>query len=498
MNNSQLIIPKSIIMKKVLFLFFAMAAISAFGQNSIPNGNFEDWNTITYESPQNYPFSSIDENIMDFISNQMLYNLVNSTDAYHGSSAVQLSTVLVGSDTAFGYMINTQPTDEDPMLWTGGIPISEKPTGLRGYYQYNTASGDSAIIIITFSKTGNNVGSYMFKLGGLHSSYTLFDFNFIPALTVTPDSMVLALISSDVMNPGFLAIGSSLTVDSISLKGISAQPALMNGDFELWQTNTIYSLADWYAGNSRGQGLAQTTDKIAGDYALELETILNDHGSVPRAEYAEVSTGYWDDNCGCLMGGFPFGNQTDTLEFYYKYAPSDLNDSAIIFLDFKSGGTIFSHFSISLGASASYQFYDVPISLFQTPDSIIITIRSTRWEDSLASSVGAILKIDEMQFRSQPLTTGISPVNFSGTFNVFPNPSADIINIEIPEAENVVYFISIRNMQGQEVLSDVFETNSDNNNLKHPIDIRGLVSGVYMITLKSKNAEISKKLIIQK
>ncbi|KKQ85963.1 MAG: hypothetical protein UT09_C0042G0005 [Parcubacteria group bacterium GW2011_GWF2_38_8] len=218
-----------------LFTFIAITcfAMYASAQTSIPNGGFEDWTSSSIEYPSYYiNNSNIEASMKGFPS-----NLVKSTDAYHGIYAVQLTSVV--ANDMFGYLYNS-PSQSDPDQWTGGAPIVGTPTGIRGYYKYNVASGDTATVIVSCRKNGNSIGMYLFNMGGNVSNYTLFDFEFQPALMEAPDSIVVAFASSDVMNERFLD-GSTLLIDSISLTGLVTQPNFFNGDFEEWTTETMYS-----------------------------------------------------------------------------------------------------------------------------------------------------------------------------------------------------------------------------------------------------------------
>ena len=148
---------------KILILNFVFISCFSFSQSSIPNGNFETWTTFSIDYPEGYPFNSNMETLFRF---NLPSNLVKSTDAYHGISAVEITTVATTTDTIFGYFLNANP-DNDPSQWTGGISYNQIPTGIRGYYKYNVATADSATIIVTFSKSGVNIGSYFFNIGGI-------------------------------------------------------------------------------------------------------------------------------------------------------------------------------------------------------------------------------------------------------------------------------------------------------------------------------------------
>jgi hypothetical protein len=249
-------------MKKFLLLLcFVYFNITIWGQNSVPNGNFETWKSGSFNYPQNYLYTS---NVSSFID-QSVFNLTRTTDSYHGTYAVQLATTTLPGDTAFAYFVNLNPTGSSPVTWHGGMAYNQKPVGIRGYYKYNVATADSGTMIIAFSNGGTNIGTYFFKIGGVQNNYTLFNFTFNPPLVTTPDSVGFGAISCKfdaVMNQPRGVAGSVLKLDSISFTGVSSQPVLMNGDFESWQTRNVIFPTQWYplGGNDQGSGISQTAD----------------------------------------------------------------------------------------------------------------------------------------------------------------------------------------------------------------------------------------------
>ncbi len=384
-------------MKRQSFLLcLVFFTITAYGQNTIPNGNFENWQTDSYDYPQNYPFTSNRESFFRF---ELPPNVVKTADAYHGSLAVKLSTIANATDTNFGYFINTNPNSGNPSEWKGGIPINQKPMGIRGYYKYNIASADSGTILLTFNKAGVNVGTYFFKIGGIYNTYQLFNFTFVPALTQTPDSVVIGIVSSDVMKGDNGVAGSVLKIDSISFTGISTQPALMGGDFELWQTEQVNKIADWYY-NDNEDGVQRTTDAYEGNYAIELKTFLGDKEQNPEARSGQISTGYWSNTCNCMKGGTPFNSQYDTVAFWYKYIPAS-TDTAEIYLEFTKNGMQVGGAGIRLNATSFYYYMEVPLYAWQLPDTVKITVQSSLWNHSSTEYVGSSLKIDHLHFKSQ-------------------------------------------------------------------------------------------------
>ncbi len=482
-------------MKKPLLILSAMCGLSygtAIAQtNSIPNGNFESWTSSTYEIPQNYVQSSNTE----ALNKNMLFNCVKSADAYHGNYAVQMTTEISAThDTVFGYLLNTNPGDGNgPSSWHGGFPYSEKPSGMRGYYQSSIASPDSGIVAAFFYKAGVMIGQYAILLSGTHTdTYILFSIPFIPALAQNPDTVIFVAASSNFGNQKSARNGSMLKLDSISFTGVTSQPALFNGDFETWQSTTLDKPNNWYlngGGNNATGGVSKTTDIAGGNgsYAVELKTYLGDNKGVPRAQGAQVSTGWYPNNCNsnCQeQGGYPYTKQIDTLVFSYKYAPID-NDSASVSLNFKKNGVqIGGGQGIFLHSSANYQYKEIPFNLGQVPDSVMVGIQSSNWNDTLPSFVGSDLKIDNIHFKSQAaLLTGIAQNNSNDNdVQFYPNPIKTFGIIEINPQINI---------QGTELrMYDVFGRTIEKivvTEHKMILDRNDLSDGIYFYELKTNN-----------
>ena len=430
---------------------------------AIPNGNFENWTSSTCDNPQYYPFNSNPQTFQ----NGVPFNVIKATDAYHGSYAIQMITEISAThDTIQGGVFNMNPdggkgqgSGQYP-AWHGGFAYNQKPTGIRGYYKSAIASPDTGRIIIMFKHSGVDTAMYFFPLYGTHSTYTPFSFAFNPPLPSTPDTVIFAILSSDPMYKSIDRNGSMLLIDSVSFTGAVSQPALFNGDFELWQTQTFIKLDNWYVngGGNGSNGVVQTTDKKAGNYAVELQTYLGDkcgnngNNCHPAAQGGYISTGYYINNCmgpNCMGGGNPFTNQIDTLAFYYKYAPVG-NDTAQCMINFKKNGINVSGSGIQLYTPAStYQYVKIGFNTMNPIDSVIVGFQSSSWRDSALTFIGSDFKIDEVHFLSQPLTTGIKIFDASVGIKIFPNPSNDGNFV----VSNVQTFDLVRvyNVYGQEV-----------------------------------------------
>jgi hypothetical protein len=469
-------------MKKLYFIFIlAVCGISTYAQNIIPNGDFEQWLTIQDEHPTGF----VTSNPQCYFKSHTPMNCVKSTDAYHGSFALELTTYL-GTDTAFGYALSADPNGGNPCQWTGGMPYTQVPTGISGYYKNNSMPGDSAGLLVAFKNNGACMGVAMMKFGGSHSSYTPF---FIPvSLLGPPDSIIFAAISSDVFSNVAIP-GSTVKFDSISFTGGVAQPAMFDGDFENWTTTNIDVPQSWMLRtNDRGAGIFQTTDVNSGTYAMEMVTFQDsrNNSGTPSAFNAGVSTGNWDSNCSCLKGGTPFTGPIDTLAFYYKYAPMG-NDSAALNTWLKNNGSFTgTGGGITLEARASYQYMEFPINTFGPADSIIVEFISSLYSDTLLSYIGSDLKLDNVHFKSQ--TTGIKK-NYSNPVTISPNPSAD--GVFMLNNVNRYDLVRVFNLYGQEVNATI---KAGDNSTR--VEIKD--KGAYFIYLNSESKVSNYKVIVTK
>ena len=387
-------------MRKQLFtLFAALASSFAFAQ-SIPNGGFENWNTTQYESPM-YFMCANDEG--DRPPGNPPYTVTKTTDAYHGSYAIKLTSTVYNGDSLQAWFANGNPGNSPA---EGGIPYSQMPTGIRFYYKSSLAAGDSAICIIIFKKNGSNIATYPFTIGSNQANYTLFSGSFSPALAQSPDTVIFGCASSNLMAHGPYP-GSTITVDSISFTGVSSQPANFNGSLEQWQTKSRSICLGWH-----GHAI-QTTDVYSGNYALQLVTDPPSFGSDP--EVGNVTTGITAQNT--TLGGYPYSNQVDTLVFYYKYLPANYpvsTDSAEVQACFKLNGSYLSCYSRRLGYAGAYTKVEIPINLGQAPDTLVLWANSSLWPAS-SSSIGSDFKLDQLYLTSQKVPISDFGLPPSGT-----------------------------------------------------------------------------------
>ncbi|HRG01295.1 MAG TPA: T9SS type A sorting domain-containing protein [Bacteroidia bacterium] len=394
-------------MKKHLLIILAFLCSGFLFSQSVPNGGFENWNTITYDDPNFYQTSNMHGNN----GAQGTVNAEKTNDAWHGNYAIKLTTKLVGNDTIFAYFADGDPGKNPPQ---GGHPYNQAPTGIRFHYKSNIMAGDSSLVLLMFKKAGVLIGQYMWAINSSQSSYTLFSKNLSPALPTTPDTVVIGIASSFPFGGNRGTPGTMIQIDSLNFTGVASQPIAFNGDLENWQSITNSQVVGWKI-NGNNQNLNyRTTDKYSGSYALELQTQPPSFGG-GNVSAAYATTGHFTQN-GPQKGGLPFSNQIDTLVFYYKYLPAHPMDSALISISFSANGINIGGLQEFLGVSGGYQMVQIPINIMSVPDTMLITLASSSYTTYPLPTyfIGSDFKIDNMYLKSQKMPVANFSLPVSG------------------------------------------------------------------------------------
>ncbi len=472
---------------KIFILFFILSGFSLFATDLIPNRSFENWTTKTVEFVGNYPYGSH----LNTLNHDTPTNVEKTSDAYHGQYAVKLTTSLYETYSQIAYFLNTEANNGDMSKWINGFPYNQKPTGIRGYYKYNVATADSAVVLLTFRKIGiGSIGSYVYKIGGIKTNYTLFNFTLSPALTQTPDSIIFGVVSSD-FTKGDGVLGSILQIDSVSLTGVSSQPASFNGDFENWSSITTDPLIDsWNPDRGENQGgVNRTTDAKDGSYAMELTSYVGEENGIPRNQPGYLTTGYWNNACACSMGGIPFTNLIDTLTFWYKYTPTVYNsqtDWASVYLNIQKNGAQINWTNKNLNATSNFQYVEIPFDNHnQVPDSLIINFISSDWQNRNINFAGSKLIIDKLQFKSEMINSGIQQLAEVSLIDIYPTVSNGVFKLINPNQMPVS--LEIYNSTGIKM--------SHQQGINTEINLKEKPSGIYFVRISVNNRIVTKRIL---
>ncbi|MDD2559067.1 MAG: T9SS type A sorting domain-containing protein, partial [Bacteroidales bacterium] len=458
----------------------------------IPNGGFEYWETKGYDYPLNYPYNT--NTILDVDLN-LEPSVFKTNDAVQGNWALNMINRKYYEELMTGFVLNANPS-EDFEKWHGGSPINEAPTGISLYYKYYPQGSDTAVVLLAFSKEGQNLGTYAFPLTAA-SSYVLFDTILDPPLLQVPDSFILGFASGNAMTETYVE-GSELFIDKVTFTGLYAQPVDLNGDFEAWVEKRIEKPLSWSSPYGVEGGVLKTTEAFAGSYAVELHTQLveeeEDYYSMPGMLFSGswITAGF--------EGGLPIWNLTDTLFFYYKYQPANPLDSAVFSVFFLLGNSLVDAPTRYLGATDTYTLVEIPFSQDEMPtlaywiepDNIVIMASSSIPQNSDSSFAGAVLTLDEIHLKTRGWTIDLSPEPLKEVqAALYPNPSRGKVFVSDPGQE--FKQISVYTLTGQLIIN---QDKATDQNLTE-LDLSGQPEGIYLIKLSSDVDKVLLKLMLR-
>jgi len=227
---------------KTLYTILATASILYFGKTALAQGSqidgsdFENWNQNFYNTmfPSYYYWENLPTSV--WASSNAATTIVNdfccerTTDCHGGSYAAQLETKSVFGVAAAGNLFTGEfIADGFSSQALRGIPFTDKPKSIKGYYKYTPANYDNGSATVPDTCAIYAILSYWdgaqrveiaraeMYTSNTVSTYTLFelDFNYVSAQT--PDTIAIVFASSkygDLFEGG---IGSTLLIDDVEL-----------------------------------------------------------------------------------------------------------------------------------------------------------------------------------------------------------------------------------------------------------------------------------------
>jgi len=454
--------------KLLLILSITIASTGNFIAQTVPNGGFENWNTISYDNPTPWDNSNRRNVESDLPVN------VTKVPGVSGFG-VRLQTVANATDTSFAYIANFQnePNGE------GGLPYTQIPTAFTGSYRYNLGTTDSAIMILYFKKNGVILSSNFYQFRGATGSqltYTTFSFP-INSFTTVPDSVVFAAASSNAMSGIGVQVGSFLELDNLSFTGPGVTQAMPNGTFENWTTETVNSIVNWNI--SGDQGFSRVSPGHTGNYAVQLVT--QDYGS-EGIWGAGVAMG--DNSQSGPVGGMPISHYVDTLCGYYKYSRDFGSvDSARFMYHGLWNGVMQTGQDFRMGPAANWTYFEFPLNPWMAPiDTLNFSFSSSNEWPINNATAGSTLVLDDIHLKSQQV--GLKSINpFDMIISAYPNPTTDLLNLKWSKKLNENVTMNVYSISGQLISSEVIE--SGNNSAR--VNVKNYTNGAYLITISSSN-----------
>jgi len=166
----------------------------------IPNYDFEDWYNVEYTAVDSW------NSLNNYFNSFGVEPLQLVSDAQDGLVSAEMTTHLfMGEHIVPGYLSLGEIfiDDVDPVR---GIPYTDKPSKLKGYYKYFPAEDELGIVQVLFSQFDVQIGGGAMQFAPA-SEFTYFE---VPLnYAGDPDSLTLIFASGNIP-------GSRLLIDNIS------------------------------------------------------------------------------------------------------------------------------------------------------------------------------------------------------------------------------------------------------------------------------------------
>jgi|GEM_PF-2481297 len=250
----------------------------------------------------------------------------------------------------------------------------------------------------------------------------------------------------------------------LGVLSLSAQQPT-NGGFNTWTTATSpdgWITTDGLFGSPLGFASQDMTDKVEGTSSLKL--VSDSLQNVPQAGvipgFASLGTATYNPQISNAPNffGVPFTFKPDTIFFAYKYSTPGLDTGAFTFLLTSGGVSLFSDsltLFLTLNQTAG-QWQIIPATITSyytstnTPDTLLVQFYSSYGNH--ATIKGSTLHVDGLRFGYKQQSTSIDETTAQVTAAVFPNPAANVININSIQ-DLTGTNLNVYNLQGQLVLS---------------------------------------------
>ena len=206
----------------LIFLFCFVSTLAANSQTVIPNASFENWTTGgNYSDPVGWDTPNQELMAIPFFGFPVC---TKSTDHHGtGSFSAKLETkhlTLPPLDIPGFMTCGTLTVDltAGTFVLSGGVPVVDIPTHLKGYYKYQPKGGDSCVIGIGLTRWENGVQDTI-GMGSFSTKDTVPDWTPFSAWidyvsTLAPDTMNIIAMSTA---QEVMTIGTILYVDDLYL-----------------------------------------------------------------------------------------------------------------------------------------------------------------------------------------------------------------------------------------------------------------------------------------
>ncbi len=204
-----------LVLLSMIMLIASGAGVS--GQAGVPNGDFESWPPANNDNPEFWDSPNALTGGFPFF----LTTVEKTSDSHTGSWAASLTTGTILGETIPGVLslgtliIDIEDLENSELI---GLPFSDRPTLLEGYFKYETPGTDFGLIGVLLTKwdevnaTQDSVAFALSEFTPQGAEYTGFSATLQYLTVEEPDSINILLLSS--ASPTMVP-GSQLKVDDL-------------------------------------------------------------------------------------------------------------------------------------------------------------------------------------------------------------------------------------------------------------------------------------------
>ena len=264
-----------------------------------------------------------------------------------------------------------------------------------------------------------------------------------------------------------------------------------NAGFETWTSMGTYSNPSGWGNynNSTSPASVFTCEKgtpgnVGTAYLKLTSKTVTGFGVAPGI----AVSGVIDSTNGTALSGFAYATRSALLTGKWQHM---ISGSSQGFIDVKltrwDGGTSTASAHVTLsGMAMSWANFSIPLTYTDSnnPDSCIIVLAAS----GSAPANGDYLWVDALAFSG---TQGISENLLDAAITVFPNPSSDMLHLDLAAFKDQKLTVQITDMSGKLIKSMTNIAASS----KVTIGIADLSDGNYILNVISKEGTASKKFI---